>query len=338
MLTRAALTVVLVGTFSGLIGESQLGRDLTDSGADYQTTETDALTAVKLATNPTTKLAAAEDFIARFPRSNSRLQIAELVAAELKKVQDGSVAVTLIQRAQTIFTGEDEWAILKPVALDAFVKGNLVDEAFALASDMLAKNPDDLLVLATMCRAGSEEAKKRNQKYVASSLQYGLKAIALVEANKRPAALDENSWSVYKANLGPLYQQTAILYLSLSNTDEAKRRLTNATELQPHEPSNFALLGRLLNTSYIDQMKAYEAMAAGPAKQETLKRLDATLDTIIDLYAQATGLATGRPEYRGLLQQIIPDLTSYYKYRHNQSTDGLQQLINKYRIRPTRLD
>ena len=338
MLIRATLIFVLVGTFSGLIGESQLGRDLTDTGADYQTSEADALTAVKLATNPTTKLAAAEDFIAKFPRSTSRLHVAELVAAELRKVQDGTVAVTLIQRAQSIFTGQDEWAILKPIALDAFVKGNLVDEAFVLASDMLAKNPDDLLVLTTMSRAGSEEAKKRNQKYVDSSLQYGLKAIALIEANKRPATLDENSWSGQKANLGPLYQQTAILYLSLSNTDEAKRRLTKASELQPHEPSNFALLGRLLNSAYTDQMKAYEAMAPSPAKQETLKQLDGLLDTIIELYARTAGLATGHAEHQVLLQQIIPDLTTYYKYRHNQSTDGLQQLINKYRIRPTRLD
>ena len=31
-----------------------------------------------------------------------------------------------------------------------------------------------------------------------------------------------------------------------------------------------------------------------------------------------------------LMQQVIPDLTNYYKYRHNQST-SLQELINKYR-------
>ena len=31
------------------------------------------------------------------------------------------------------------------------------------------------------------------------------------------------------------------------------------------------------------------------------------------------------------MQQVIPDLTNYYKYRHNQSTKGLQELINKYR-------
>jgi hypothetical protein len=39
----------------------------------------------------------------------------------------------------------------------------------------------------------------------------------------------------------------------------------------------------------------------------------------------------GRQEYVQLMQQVIPDLTTYYKYRNNQSTKGLQQLINKYR-------
>ena len=46
-------------------------------------TEADALAAIKLATNPTTKLSAAEDFIAKFPQSNARLAVAEQIAAEL---------------------------------------------------------------------------------------------------------------------------------------------------------------------------------------------------------------------------------------------------------------
>ena len=32
------------------------------------------------------------------------------------------------------------------------------------------------------------------------------------------------------------------------------------------------------------------------------------------------------------MQQVIPDLTNYYKYRNKQSTKGLQELINKYRL------
>ena len=43
-------------------------------------TEADALSAIKLATNPTTKLTAAEDFIAKFPNSTARVSIAETIA------------------------------------------------------------------------------------------------------------------------------------------------------------------------------------------------------------------------------------------------------------------
>ncbi len=304
------------------------------SNASQLLTEAEALSAVGLATNPTMKLAAAEDFIARFPRSGARLRVAELVAAELLKVKNSTVAVTLVERAQTIFTSPEEQEILKPVMLGAYAGANRADDAFRVAGEILARDPHDLNALTQMTFLGAEDAKKRDRKYADVSLQYGLKAILLIEADQKPPKMDDETWSAHKANLGRLYQQTAILYLAAENADEAKNRLTRATALRPQDPSNFALLGRVINAEYIAQMAAYEALPEGKSKLETLKKLEAALDTIIDAYARAVGLATGRAEYQGLIQQVIPDLTNYYKYRHNQSTKGLQQLINKYKPRP----
>jgi hypothetical protein len=181
---------------------------------------------------------------------------------------------------------------------------------------------------------GAEEARKRNRKHADLSLQYGLKAIALIEAGNKPASLDDETWSAHKTNLGQLYQQTAILYLAQKNTGEAKACLTRASVLSPQDPSNYALLGRIINVDYIAQTDSYEAMPEGASKQEALKKLEAVLDSMIDAYARAAGLAAGRAEYQTLLQQVIPDLTIYYKYRHNQSIKGLRQLINRYRPRP----
>jgi hypothetical protein len=299
-----------------------------------QLTEAEALTAITLATNPTTKLAAAEDFVNRFPKSSSRIKAAELVAAEILKVQNGAVAITLVERAQAIFTTDEEREILKPVALEAYATGNRTNDAFKLAAELLAKNPDDLYVLVQMTRAGAEEVRKRNREHAAVALQYGLKAITLVEAagTKRSRLSDELSTAEPVGDLGQLYQQTAILYLGMGNTDDAKAQLTKATVARPDDPSNFALLGRVVHADYVRQNDAYEKMAVGKEKQETLKKLDAQLDTIIDAYARAAGLAMGRQEYQPLMQQVIPDLTNYYKYRNNQSTKGLQQLIDKYRV------
>lgn len=301
----------------------------------HQLTEAEALTAITLATNPSTKLAAAEEFIARFPKSSSRTKAAELVAAEILKVQNGAVAIVLVERAQSIFTTDEEREILKPVALEAYATGNRPNDAFRLAAELLAKNPDDLYVLVQMTRLGADEVRKRNREHADVALQYGLKAIALIEATPKTSrrADDISTGVTMDTDLAELYQQLAILYLGGGNTSEAKARLTKATELRPTDPSNFALLGRVIHADYVKQMEAYEALPEGPQKQETLKRLDGLLDTIIDAYARAAALATGRPEYQQLMQQVIPDLTNYYKYRHNQSTQGLQELINKYKVR-----
>lgn len=294
--------------------------------------EAQALAEIKLATNPTTKLAAAEDFIAKFPKSDQRLHIAELIADEILKIKNGTVALALLERAKAVFTAEQELEILNPVALEAYSIGNRPDDAFTLAGQMLVKNPDDLHVLVRMARAGAEETRKKNRKYSDVSLRYGLKAIAIIEKGTKPTGVDDGAWSTHKAQLGQLYQQTAILYLAAQNNDEAKTRLKRASELSPQDPSNFALLGRIINVDYLAQLKTYEEMPEGKSKHDALKELEEVLDSVIDAYARAAGLATGRAEYQALLQQVILDLTTYYKYRH-KSTKGLPELINRYRVR-----
>jgi len=296
------------------------------------TTEADALAAVKLATNPTTKLTAAEDFIAKFPNSTARVSLAEVIAGEILKIKNGMVALTLLERANAIFTSEKEREVLKPAALEAYVIGNKPDEAFALAAEMLAKNPDDIQVLTRMTQEGTEEASRKNRKYANTSLQYGLKAIALLEAESKPASVADEVWNVQRGKLDRLYQQTAILNLAVGNAQEASTRLTKATTLSPQDPSNYALLARVINVDYLTQKDAYDAMKDVKAKQEAQKKLEALLDSMIDAYAHAVGLATGRVEYQSLLQSVIPDLTFYYKIRHNQSIKGLQELINRYRV------
>ena len=296
-----------------------------------QLTEAEALSAITLATNPSTKLAAAEEFVARFPKSASRLKAAELVAAEILKVRNGSVAITLVERAQAIFTTDEEREVFKPVALEAYATGNRPDDAFKLAAELLAKNPDNLDVLVQMTRAGAAEVKKRQREHLDVSLQYALKAIAVIEAGTKPAKLADAAWAEYTANLGQVYQDTAILYLGKGDITEAKARLDKATALRPYDPSNFALLGRVIHADYLKQMEEYEKLPEGKPKDERLKQLDLMLDPIIEAYAHAAGLALGRSEYQALMQQVIPDLTNYYKYRHQQSLKGLQELINKYR-------
>lgn len=293
--------------------------------------EAEAFAAIKLATNPTTKLAAAEDFVTRFPESKWRLEAAETIAGEIVKVKNGSVALALLERARAVFTSDQELEILKPVTLEVYAMANRADDAFALAAEMLSRNPTDIMVLVRMTLTGTEETRKKNRKYTDVSLQYGLKAIEMLETNQKPDGMNDEAWTLQKGNLSELYQQTAILYLAANNTREAKARLARATMLSPLDPANFALLARVINADYLTRLEAYEVMPQGSPKRDEQQKLDAILDEMIDAYARAAGLATGRAEYQSLLQQVIPDLTAYYKQRNKQSIKGLQQLINRYR-------
>ena len=42
-------------------------------------------------------------------------------------------------------------------------------------------------------------------------------------------------------------------------------------------------------------------------------------------------LAAGNAHYQKLHDELLVDLKNYYSYRHNSSTEGLQQLIDKYK-------
>ena len=91
------------------------------------------------------------------------------------------------------------------------------------------------------------------------------------------------------------------------------------------------MIGALFNDEYQNEGKQYQSMAAGPARDAQLKKVQALLDNVIDAYAHAVALSEGNVTLQHIRQQYAQDLESYYKYRHNGSTEGMQQLIDKYK-------
>ena len=289
-----------------------------------------AFTAVRRATNPAARLAAAEDFVANFPQSTKRPEVARLVSEYLPIIRNSEIAVSMVVRARAIFTSPEELEFFKPVALEIYANGHRANEAFTLAGELLSKQPDDIWSLIKLTYLGAHEAKNSNLKYADQSLQYGFKAIELIEKDLKPPRLTDSSWLEAKSKLGGLYQQVGIISLAVSKVSEARTYLAKAIQLSPRDPTSYALLGRVLNGEYEKVKATYSEMPEGNAKAEEKKRLDTALDEIIDAYAHAVGLATGKEEHQTLLQQLVPDLTSFYKYRHG-SVEGLQKLVAKYR-------
>ncbi len=330
---RAVLALIVVVSILSLSAQAAVSSSLQENGKPkISPDEARAVAAINSAADAPAKLTAAESFVKKYPKSNARLGIANFVAGLIAQVTDAAQRLSLAEKFQKIFTEEKELNVIEPVILDAYVAANRVDDAFNLASTMLGKQPEDLRVLVEMTRTGTEAAKHQNAKYVAKSQQYGLKAIELIEANKKPANIDDATWAKQKTVLPQLYQQAGMLSLFSGNSAEGKATLEKAAALDPNDPVNYALIASLLDEEYQKMAQTYQQMPASQQKDDMLKRINEQMDKTIDAYAHAVGLATGRPEYQELLNQALQSLSPYYKYRHNQSIEGLQPLIDKYKM------
>jgi hypothetical protein len=194
---------------------------------------------------------------------------------------------------------------------------------------MLSKDPDDLRTLIKITYLAAQAARDRNLKYANES--YGLHAIEIIEKEQRPAGISDPAWLEAKTKLPGLYQQVGIISLAKGNVVDAKTQIGKSIKLNPKDPTSYALLGRLLSGEYEKLMTTYREMPEDSTKQDEQKKLEALLDEVVDAYAHAVALATGKREHQALMQQLVPDLTSYYKIRHNDSVAGLKELIEKYR-------
>jgi hypothetical protein len=278
------------------------------------------------------KLQLAEEFVKKYPKSSYRQQMAEYVAAQLETVPDPAQKLTLTEKYVSVFTGPGESDRMTPFLVDLYVSNNRHDDAYRVGGAWLAKNPDDSALRTRLALVGIAEAQKKNPKFVNQSTEYAKQAIALMEADKRPAAWDDAQWQQFKAQWLPqLHQALGLVAHASGNEAEARTRLDKAVALGIADPITYVLLADMADKEYGEMATKYKSMMPGAEQNAQLKRALDKLDQVIDLYAHAVALTEGKPEHQPLREQLIQPLTSYYKFRHNGSTDGMQQLIDKYK-------
>jgi len=289
--------------------------------------------AILTAPDPAAKLKAVDALIKKHPKTPVRDRVAREAANQIADLKDPAQKVTFAQQYAVILNGPSVQQMFIPILIDGLVEGKRFDEAFSSGSEFLTRNPDSLFVLEQLVSVGTDQAKQKNPKFIPQSLQYGAQAIELIEADKKPADMDDAGWKKYKSTgLPSLYQSLGVLNLVKGDRDGAKGRLTKAAELAPADPFNYFLLAQILNEEYQDAAKRYQSIPNGPARDEELKKVLTALDQVIDVYAHGIALAEGNERLAPVRQQFLKDLESYYKYRHSNSTEGMQALIDKYKV------
>ena len=291
---------------------------------------------IEKATDAAAKLTAAEEFIKKYPKSTLRPQIAKHLAGQVVGAPEAQ-RIALAERYLSLFSEPGENEFVTPALVNSYAAAERFDDAFRVGAAWLAKNQDDAPVLAVLSFHGINQAARGNQKFAQQAREYGPRALKLFEADTRPARFDDALWKETKESWTPkVHQSLGFLAILTEKWAEALPHLEKAAALAPSDPLNYFLLGNLKDNEYRQMAAQYQGLMPGPARNEMLTKINAKLDEIVDLYARAVALAEGQPAHQQLREQVIQDMTSYYKFRHNGSTNGMQQLIDKYKPQPAK--
>jgi hypothetical protein len=339
---RTLSACALVCAFLLTVGAGASGASAQDnkstqaSDAKVSSGERDAAEKINKAKGGEAKLQAAAEFIKKYPKSSMRPRIAEAIANEISATPEAELKISLSRTYLDFFNQPAEADYINGTLLRALLdtdkSASNAAEIFKLAPAWLDKHPEDVDTLRRLAVTGSNAAIAGNNAYVAQAQQYGAKAIELIEADKKPEAVDAAQWAEYKSKQLPgLYREAGILALRSGDKAAGRARLEKAITLNTPDPSVYAIVGQMADEDYTTYVNEYKAAPAGAARDAALKKAQAQLDKVIDLYAQSVALTEGHAEYDQLRGQVMPALEEYYKFRHNNSSDGLQQLIDKFK-------
>jgi hypothetical protein len=278
------------------------------------------------------QLQASAEFVKKYPKSVVRPQIAKHLAEEINAMQDRPQKISAAQTYLEFFNENAEADAVEPVLVEAYLDNNQVGEGFRAAAPWLERHPEDVPMLMRLTLAGSNEATRGNSNFLKQSQQYGMKAIELMEADRKPAGIEATEWTAYKTRWLPvLYREAGVIALRMEDKAAARVRLEKAAALKSTDPTVYAVLGGLADEEYEALVNKYKSARTPAEGDAMLKKAQEQLDRVIELYAQAVALSEAKPEYKQISDQLTPALQSYYKFRHNGSTDGLQQLLDKYK-------
>ncbi len=278
----------------------------------------------------------AEEFVKKYPKSSLRATMAGEIVDQIRELTNAEQKITFAQQFKTIFNNPEEEEMIMPVLIVGYADAKKPDDAFSNGSAYLGQHPDSVSVLIELMFIATDQAKQKNGKFVAQGDQYGTHGVELIEANKKPATMDEATWKEYRDLLPRIYQSLGILGMVKGDNVATQARLTKATELDPKDPLNFLFLAGSINTDYQQAAKKYQSMSDGPDRDAQLKKVYALLDRMIDTDAHFLALSDGNAQLAAIRQQEMQYLETNYKFRHEGKTDGMQQLIDKYKAAPAK--
>ncbi len=205
-------------------------------------------------------------------------------------------------------------------------------KAFELGKQILVEEPDNLRVLTDLAYAGYLAASSKVTTFNADTLTYARKAIQLLQAG---GTLE--NWAPYTSKDEALaYLNNTIGVLTINeNPSEALRNLLKAAQLEgklKKDAITYGYIGDAYQSGPYDKLAAaYKACCEGkdetPESKLALENLNQVIERMIDAYARAVALSGADAASQARKKAWLETLTTWYKFRHNNSDAGLTEMI-----------
>ncbi len=213
------------------------------------------------------------------------------------------------------------------------------DETFRLGKQLLSEDANNMAVLLTLANAGLGNASAGTsaiESLNADTINYAKAALRIAEDPSKTV----DKWAPYASKddaIGWLNYTLGVLNVKRAPKEAAgyfvKAAQTNFSAKQ--DPALFYFLATAYQgAEYKPLADDYQATCAGKDLTDECKtKLDTmnlVVDRIIDAYARAIAFGGAKPQKAEWMKQ----LTSFYKFRHNDSETGLNELIAGIQSKP----
>ena len=223
--------------------------------------------------------------------------------------------------------------------LPIYINEKKFTEAYSTGAKILADEPNYLRAQIDLGYAGYLAASGKNEQFNSQALDYARTAIQAIESGKSPT-----EWAPFKGKDDTLaYLNYAVGYLNLKTSpDSSIDYLIKAAGYESdikRTPSTYYFLAvayesgpyKTLSAAY---QREYADKPETPQSKAALEKLNVVIDRIIDAYARAIAAAGTDPKTQQSRTEWTAQMTTYYKFRHNNSDAGLTDYISSALQRP----
>jgi hypothetical protein len=211
---------------------------------------------------------------------------------------------------------------------------------FGLAKQVLTDDPEDVKALIALGYGGYlATTNARNETFNAESIRYAQRAIQLLESGKtldawepfksREDAVASLNYAIGFINLKPRPEEAIGRFIRVIGIDSDLRKT----------PSPYVLLaGAYEKGPYqrlsADYSKRFANQPESPEGKAALENVYKVVDRIVDAYARAIALAGNNQQYQTSKAEWTKQLTTFYKFRHENSDFGLNEFIARVLATP----